>query len=344
MRRLLPWSLPVVALAYAWLRLELGEQYRNAPWAALVDGTAPLPFGHRVLMPQIAGWLQRASGLSLPTVWLGLETLSALGLLVAFLAVFARDDAPARAYGKAIAGLSLLSILLVVPRTWPIFYPWDTPAVAVVVASVAAVARGRYGACVVLAGIGALNRESAGLVPLVMLALRLDDEPDRRGLLAWTSAATAAVIAARVYVAMRWPDNPGPALHLTVSGTYRILHNVRWLAEPTHVLQLLGWGGWLVLAWPWAARRAGWPLRRLGAVAWTWLAAAFVVANVYEPRAVGEAFGLAWVVVAHAPGVGGDRRSPIARRFDVAYGWLVLAGLVALAVSLAHSPWLPVAR
>lgn len=342
--RALRLSLPAVAFGFAWLRLSFGEQYRHAKWAALVDGTAPRPFGHRVLMPQIAGWVQRTTDLPLSRVWLGLETLSALALLVALVAIFGRQDSPGRAYGKAVAGLALLGVVLVAPRVWPIFYPWDTPAVAVCVGAAALAERGRYGWCVLLAGVGAFNRESAGLVPLIMLALRVDDEPDRRGLLAWASGAMAAVIAARVLIALWWPDNPGPALHLTLREEYRVFVNARWLTEPVHVAKWLAWGGWLALVWPWAARRAGWPWRRLGAVAWTWFSAAFVVANVYEPRAVAEALALAWLVVARAPTTSADNRGQLSRRLDAVYGWLVLAGVVALALSLAWSPWLPVAQ
>jgi hypothetical protein len=343
--RALSWGVVVVvATVFAVVRLQLGEEYRHAPWDALLEGTAPRPFGHRVLMPWLARGLVAATSMSTKAAFTALEAASAAGLLVALRAALRTRRAPGPALGLAVGGVVVVGIALVVPRQWPIFYPWDTPAIAAVVAAVALAQRRRHGWLVFLAMVAALNRESALLIPLVLVALRISDEPDRRGLWAWVAAGIGVVVLVRVGIELVRPDNPGPPLHFTVHGGYRVHENLAWLGDAGHVLQALAWGGWLLLVWPWRARVAGWPWRRLGAVASLWLATAMVVANVYEPRAFGETVALGWLVVVAGPPHAASRRTPALRWFDVVSAWGPWLLLAAIAVSLHHWAWLPIAQ
>jgi hypothetical protein len=340
------WHLAFLAAAvvYASVRLEYSEEYRHAPWAALLDGSAPRPFGHRILVPKLAAWLHDGLHVPVTTVFWAFEAAAAWALVEVMAAALALRRPAASAARWSLVGLVVLGVSYVTPRTWPVFYPWDTPALVVIVAAVVLGARARYGWAVVLATVGALNRESAALVPAIVLALRIDEEPDLRGLWAWTALGVAGVLAARTAIVVAMPDNPGPALHFTVHGSYRLHENLSWVAVPRQLGAALAWGGWLLFLWPWRAHAIGWPWRRLGAVALAWAGASLVVANVYEPRAFGEAIALAWIAVVAGPPAPSVARRPAVRWFDATWGWAVLLGLVAAAISLSAWSWLPVAQ
>lgn len=341
----LAWTAIFVAAAIGWaaLRLHLGEEYRHAPWARLVDLTAPRPFGHRVLVPLVVRG-PVAAGMSIPAAFGVVEALAAFGLLVGLRFTLLARHPPWRACASALAILGLLTLVYVAPRIWPIFYPWDTPALAMLAGTTAAAVHKREGLALALAIVGALDRESAILVPLVYVALRLPERDDPRGLLAWAAGALGAVMLVRLAISLALPDNPGPPVHFTVHERYRLLENLRWMAAPSHWPRLVIWGGFAVLAWPWLGRRAGWPWRRLALPAALWACASMVAANVYEPRAFGEAILLLLVVFAMGPASQGEPRPPALVALD-RYGVpLVLLGLLAFAAVLARWPLLPVAQ
>jgi hypothetical protein len=331
------------AIGWATLRLAFGEEYVHAPWAELLELSAPRPFGHRVLVPLL---LRGPVEAGVPMrVALGVaEALSAFALLVAIDAALRVRRSPSRSRVLAIVLLAILTLVYVAPRTWPIFYPWDTPALAVVAGAVAAGVRGREGLAMALAIIGALNRESAILVPMIYVALRLPERDDARGLAAWACGAIGAVLLVRLGISLALPDNPGPAVHFTVHGQYRLLENLRWIGDPSHWPRLLAWGGFVLALWPWLGRRAGWPWRRLALPAALWAALSMVAANVYEPRAFGEAILLALLVLAAGRPSHDLPRPPMLVRLDRFGVLVVLVMLVSLAAVLARWPVLPVAQ
>ena len=344
-RAQLAWHAVFAAAAIGWavLRLSLGEEYVHAPWAELLDLSAPRPFGHRVLVPLLVRGPVEA-GVPIPLALGIVEAVSAFALLVAVDAALGVRRPPQRARVLSLAVLAILAIVYVAPRTWPIFYPWDTPALAVVAGAVAAGARGREGLALVLAIVGALNRESAILVPMIYVALRLPQREDARGLAAWACGAVGAVLLVRLGISLLLPDNPGPSVHFTVHGRYRLLENLRFMADPAHWPRLVAWGGFVVLLWPWFGRRAGWPFRRLALPAALWAAAAMIGANIYEPRAFGESILLALIVLCIGPASREEPRPPALAWLDRLGGLVVLVGLVALAAVLARWRVLPIAQ
>jgi hypothetical protein len=333
----------LAAVGWAVLRLSLGEEYEHAPWADLVRLDAPRPFGHRVLVPLLLRG-PIAAGVPMRLALGIVEAVSAFALLLAIDAAL-RVRRPIAKSGPLTLGiLGVLAVVNVAPRTWPVFYPWDTPALAVLAGAVVAAARGREGLALVLAIVGALNRESAILVPIVYVVLRLPERDDPRGLAAWACGAIGGVLLVRLAISLALPDNPGPSVHFTVHERYRLLENLRWMADPSHWPRLALWGGFVVLLWPWLGRRAGWPWRRLALPAVLWWSASMVAANVYEPRAFGESILLALLVLAIGPAADEAPRSRALRRVDRFGSLLVLGLLLALAAVLTRWPVLPVAQ
>lgn len=284
------WLLVVLgsSVAYALARASYTHEYSAVPWKRLLALDAPLPFGHRILVP----WLARpvvAAGVS-PQLVFGVVEAVAFALVLGFTAAALAVWLPKRRARAAALMIGVALVLVyVVPRRWPLLYPWDGPALAVLAISLWAAVRQHYWLALVATVVGAFNRETAVLVPLFVVALSLHDSRERPVAIAWAQLMLAGFIVARLTVTMVFPDNPGPPLHFTIGGgEYRVESNLRWLAKVRNWPWLLVYLGALVPAWPVVHRRVPGPLHRVALLGAAFLIASMVVANVYEPRAWGE--------------------------------------------------------
>jgi len=291
------WTLRLLlAAVFVALRLKFNREYEDAPWEALVAGTAKLPFGHRVLVP----WLVRPfvdAGMSIRAAFATTEWLAAIASLAGMEAALRRfiDERFARVGAFAFA--VVLALVFLLPFRWPLFYPWDTPAIACIAWGVALAHGRRHGPLVVLAVVGAANRESAVLLPFITLALLAGSE-HRREATRSASLQLAGVVLVRLAISVLIPITKGGALDLRIAGMWRIDHNLQWFADPLHALPILG--AFSMLPVLWFVVRADIPvsLRRLEWVIIPALAGLMVVANLYEPRAWGEPLTLLFVGVA----------------------------------------------
>ncbi len=325
----------LLAAVFVALRLKFNREYEGAPWEALVAGTVKLPFGHRVLVP----WLVRPfvdAGVSIraafaTTEWLAV--IAALGGMDAALRRFV-DERFARVGACAFA--AVLGLVFLLPFRWPIFYPWDTPAIACIAWGVALAHRRRHGPLLLLAIVAALNRESAILLPFITLAL-LAGSDHRREAIRSASLQLAGVVLVRLAISVVIPTNEGGAVDLRIAGMWRIDHNLQWLADPMHALPILG--AFSLLPVLWIVVRSDIPaaLRRLEWVIIPAAAGLMVLANLYEPRAWGEPLTLLFIgtavgVVRWAQGVepAQDESSRLQR-------WA--SGALLLAVLLAGLIW-----
>jgi len=304
-------ALLLLALAYAALRLAMNQEFEGAPWDQLLDFSAAKPFGLRVLVPLLAWPLH--SLLRMPAAWVfGLfEALATVGLVLALTAAL-RSFMPAR-WAQALGALFilLLPIPFLLQHRWPIFYPYDTPAMAFIAGGVALLLRARWRLAALLCLLAALNRESAALIPAAALALhwRTSSEPvpkdmslptasPTRSLLVRALGLAAAVVLARLAVGILLKDNPGAPLQLFVDATPRLLANLAWLEHPAHWLLLPAYLGFIPLAWLLLAPNIPPRLRRLGWIALAYLGALLWVANIDEPRVYGEAMVLLYLPAA----------------------------------------------
>ena len=285
-----------VSAVWVALRFTFNREYEGAPWEALVEGTAKLPFGHRVLVPSLVRPFVHA-GASTRTAFAAAEWLATAAALTGVEAALRRFIAPRSARIGALAFFAVLALAFLLPLRWPIFYPWDLPAIACIAWGVALAHERRHGALVILATLGAANRESAILLPLVTVALLVGTE-HRREALRSASLQLVGVVMTRLAIGVLRPTTEGAALDLRVEGMWRIDHNLQWLSEPRQALVILGAFSLLPALW-WVVRP--WmpiPLRRLELVILPVMAGLMVVANVYEPRAWGEPLVLLFLGVA----------------------------------------------
>lgn len=355
------WLLVVLgsSVAYAVARASYTHEYSAVPWKRLLALEAPLPFGHRVLVP----WLAQpvvAAGVSPQLVFGVVEAVAfalVLGFTAATLAVWLSKR---RARAAALMIGVALVLVYVAPRRWPLLYPWDGPALAVLAVSLWAAVRRHYWLALAVTVLGAFNRETAVLVPFFVVALCVHDSRERPVAIAWAQLMLAGFIVARLIVMLLLPDNPGPPLHFTIGGgEYRVESNLRWLAKARNWPWLLVYLGVLVPVWPVVHRRVPGPLHRVALLGAAFLVASMVVANVYEPRAWGEGVYLICVAVT----VGALSPKPISRCGSAArrrslppvpQRWLanldryslvaLLLGFAAFVVTLRAWRFLPVAQ
>ncbi len=270
------------------------RQFQPASWQALVELRAPLPFGHRVLVP----WLVRPfvdAGVPVGTAFAVSELVATVVVLVALRAVFARWVNERAAMLGALGFLGVLAFPLLLAHRWPIFYPWDAWAIAATVLGVLAIATERLPLAVVIVFVGALNRETVILLPAVAVLMHLDDPARRTKALGWAGIMLLAWFAARSIVAALVPSTRGAVVQLHVEGELRVLHNLEWLAAPERALQWLGSLAFLPVLWVAVRSRIPRELVRLEWIAIAGIAGLLVVANVYEPRVYGELLALAWI-------------------------------------------------
>ncbi len=323
--------LALSAAVYVTLRLTLNREYDGAPWEALVAGTAQLPFGHRVLVPwavrPFVGW-----GVSVRTAFAVTEWVATVAAISGIEAALRRTTGAKPAQLAAGAFLGVLGLAFLLRFRWPVFYPWDTPAIAFTAWGVAFAQARRHGPLVVLAAVAALNRESAILLPVVTLVLLLGT-PHRKEALRSASLQLVVVVLVRLLIALVMPIDEGGAVDLRVEGMWRIDHNLQWLAGPKHALKILG--AFSLLPVLWVALRAHIPLalRRLELVIIPAMAGLMVVANIYEPRAWGEPLTLLYLGVAAGTarwmGAAADDETPLP--VD-RWGAAALLGLVVVAL------------
>lgn len=285
----------VIAACWAVLRLAMNREYGPASWASLVELRAPLPFGHRVLVP----WLVRPfveAGVPVAWVFGVSEWLATVALLVVLHRAIARD-LPARAAALgAVLVLPILAFPMLLAHRWNVFYPWDTWAMVALVVAIDAIRRDRMALACAIVFVAAFNRESIALVPPCAVVLRLD-RGALRTTVAWAVWMGFAYVAARMIVAALVPDARGAALHVWLGDEPRLLANLRWLGQDVHAAQWLGSVAVLPLGW-WLVRRyASRDLVRLHVPALIGLFGLAAVANVYEPRVYGELAVVAWWVV-----------------------------------------------
>ncbi len=322
--------LMLAAAAYVALRLKFNEEYEHAPWDALVAGTAKLPFGHRVLVP----WLVRpfaGVGVSVRTAFGVSEWLATVAALAGVEAALRRFVEPKAACVGAGAFLGVLCLAFLLQFRWPIFYPWDTPAIAALAWGVALAHGRRHGTLVALATVAALNRETAILLPLVTAAVHLGSPHQREGLRS-ASLQFVGVVMVRLALSVL-VSAKGVALHFEVAGMWRIDHNLQWLGKGLHVFLILGAFSMLPVLWvvfrPWMPV----VLRRLELIVIPTMAGLLVVANIYEPRAWGEPLTLLYLGVATGAvhWLGGVRDDAEGTRLD-RWGAPVVVGAVSLAL------------
>ena len=323
----------LVAAGWAVLRLAMNRQYGPASWEMIVELRAPLPFGHRVLVPAIVRPFV-AAGVPIGWAFAISEWLATIALLVLVRRALARDLPERAALLGAFGLLGVLSFALLLAHRWPIFYPWDAWAMVAIVAALDAIRRDRLALATAIVVVGAYNRESVALVPLFGVALRLERVP-LRPTIAWAVLTMLAYAVARWTIHFIVPEGAGAPLHVWLGDELRLLHNLRWLADLRNQLQWWASIAFLPIAWLALRRFVPRDLQRTHVVPLFGLGGLLVVANAYEPRVYAELIAASWCAV----WIGAWRWATGEPALPRASGWIGgfdrVAALALLAIGLA---------
>ncbi|MGQ0529373.1 MAG: hypothetical protein ACT4PG_06030 [Panacagrimonas sp.] len=278
-----------VSIAYADLRLRLNSQYSGATWQQLHDLTAPIPFGHRVLVPLLARPIVDL-GASLPDAFHVLEAASTFAMILALRAGLMSLMVRKWATVLSLAFPFTLPMAFLLRLEWPIFYPYDTPSMLFVALGLLFIFRKKWTALTLCVALGALNRESALLIPALFSAIYLGRmKLSTYSLLLATQLSTFFLV--RFSVSTALSNNPQPyggpfAWHKDEA--LRINDNLIWLLNPANDLRLLATIAFLPLIC--LALRAHLPdyLKRAAVAGGSYFLALLFIGNPYEPRIFGE--------------------------------------------------------
>lgn len=329
-------GLALVAAGWTALRFAMTRQFGPASWQALVERRAPLPFGHRVLVPTLVRPFVDA-GVPVDVAFAVSEWIATIVLVLALRAALVRVVPERAAVLGAFAFLGVLAFPLLLAHRWPIYYPWDAWALVATALGVLAIASRRFALTTAIVAIGAFNRETVIVLPAVAVLVHLDDRPNRARVFAWAGLMIVTFVAARALVAAMVPVTRGAPLDTWVDGELRVLHNLRWLAAPERLLQWLGSMAFAPVWWIAARARIPRAFVRLEWIALAGVAGLMVVANVYEPRVYGELLVLAWMSawIGIWRWVEGSAPEPEAGRWPARldrFGWIAVALVSVLAL------------
>ena len=284
----------IVTAAVGWASIRTSvHSYSSGGAIQLYNLATGRPFDRRVL-PSILDYpLVEGAGMCVDdAVWL-VECGAAVALLALTFATLRPllGERPA-----AVATGALLPVLGLVqfgPADYVWFAPYDTPACAFVVAGLYLALRGRYGWLTLLCIPAALNRETAIMLPLTVVALRPQE---------WRRAipALAVVLAVRLGLHVGIPSAGGLAETAIPGGdgTPLFLLNMIILCPPsTGAFAFLVHLSGLPLLWAAAWRDIPADLRRLGWVSLAVAVGMLFVGGVNEPRVFAEPIVLAWAPI-----------------------------------------------
>ncbi len=299
--RLRPYLLigAIFCLTYAVLRLKLNFEFSGAPWDELIALTSPHPFASRVLLPWIASLIIGCTGLS-PILAFGVTEFTASCVCCFVIYKFVRRFVPERrAYFFSLLFLFLLPFLFLFRFRWPVFYPYDTPAIAFALAGTYAFLQHRTLLFLTLIIFATLNRETAVIIPLAAFFLSIGGSNFSRRLVL-VGAGFAVHLLTRAFLAWLIAGREGPMMYFYLGMTPRIWINFCWLLHVDHWPLFLSNLGFMPVLWCALWNFIPLELRRLRFASLLVLIPMFVVGNIYEPRKDGEAFALLYVPVAIA--------------------------------------------
>ncbi len=288
----------ILSVAYAALRLTVNVEFAGASWKAILDYTAERPVAYRLLTPLVANAIIAVTHVTPITAFGVVELISTLAVCYLLFSIFRLRMPERYAYLFAMLFLFVLPLLYLLRVRWPIFYPYDTPAIAFSLAGFLALLRRRWDHLLWVMLLGTLNRESIVIVPLIGVALYAGEPGGRRWVVP-LAVATAVHVAARLGLLwLRRDIKTGPLLPFFIAaGHPRFLNNLCWLQQGAHLAVYLGFLGFLPLAW-WVLWSYIPPeVRRVRFACALIVAVYCVMGNLYEPRENGDVVAIMYVPV-----------------------------------------------
>jgi len=257
------------------------------------------PFCHRVLVPIMAWFVVKITGLPVTWAFQLFEIAFAMGLIIVYYRLF-NHFMPRRAAGVfAVAIYFILPYVFLLRYTWNFFYPWDTAAMFFLILGIVMIIENRWAALVATLIIGMLNRETAIiLVPLAFVLLIDCMAPGKLVALLLVMIVTA--VAVRFGVIGALPECVGESTQYISGSLYRLLVNVHNMVESRYYFKIFSSLAFLPIIWLLIRRDIPPRLARVKLVAWAFFLLLIFVGNLDEPRMFGELVVLLYVPIAVA--------------------------------------------
>lgn len=255
-RRIRPsftWTAAVVAaLGYAALRVATNQTTDQATFEDLAHGTASLPFQYRALAPLLVSGVRSVlPSISHEAAFGAVDALSALAVYASFrllLSLFFRKEDRRDVFALGVF-IPLMLNLAFPYRYNALFFPWDTPSVALFTLGLYLLHTKKWGWYYVVFAAATLNRETSCFLTLCYaLAYFREDGLPRVSI----HVAAQAAIWLTIKTILYWAYLGNPLLDPAGSGFffYQVERSIRILTSPVGLLYLitaLG-GTWVVLA------------------------------------------------------------------------------------------------
>jgi hypothetical protein len=225
---------------YTHLRFSLNREYHRATISLLLNNSAELPYQYRILIPWLAGVMNRIhiSFLDSPIrIFQLVEFASVFFLIVAFRKylslVIVKEEIPKTksdiSYTPALLSFTLFYALpfnFLFPRYYPVWYPWDMPSVLFFTMGLILLYQKKWIYYYPLFIAATFNRETTCFLTFVYLFTAIGRSPFKRvglhcafQLLIWLSI--------KYFLYQLYSENPGHGVFAT-----RMAHNIEFLKNP----------------------------------------------------------------------------------------------------------------
>lgn len=292
----------VLITGYAFMHVKLTGVYTDASLDKLIDFSARLPFGQRLLVPAIAHVLHRILPFSIEELFFTLEWVFVGLFFITLNALLTRFFSERQAQGLAWLFLLLLPLMSVVNYRFStggeatFFYPADSAMLLFMTVGLWWCLESRWALLIPLIFIATFNRESSILLVLIIPALHWQQGSS---IIKPSLAALVAYLVARALVIYLVSDLPGQFMEWYFRASVHTYFevNLYWLLQEQHLLLFMFCFAGLPLFWFAFYDYIPPRFRPLRVVALLYFLALLMVGNFIEARIVNELLILLYLPV-----------------------------------------------
>jgi hypothetical protein len=291
----------IIAICYTTLRFYLNIEYNGATWEQIYNLTAPIPFGYRILIPVISRPIVQF-GFTIKEAYMFWEVIFTILLIYGLYNTFILHVSDRWSKTLTICFVYILPLLFLLKLQWPVYYPSDTPSMALVTWGIFLILKEQWVALAFILALATLNRESSILIPMIFVVIYIDKLPIRK-------IISIFLLMCSLYFLVRWGvvlltrNNPAPyggPMAFVIGNNWRVDNNISWLYKIQNVFILISTLGGIPIFYYMLRKYIPRHLRRTHVVVIVYFAMLLFIGNIYEPRIFGEISVILYISLALA--------------------------------------------
>lgn len=289
----------IYASTYTALRFALNTQYKVASWKMLYDFTAPIPYAYRVLVPFISHPIV-SLGFSIKQAYMFWEFIFSFFLIIVLFKIFKIYLNRRWAMFFSVLFMHVLPFIFLFKFMWPLFYPYDTPAIFFTILGMYLILKRHWVSLVLLTAISTFNRESSILILMMFAVIYFGRMRLKKYLIILFSLFSTYFLVREVTHLIAEGNRMlyNGSMSLVIGGNnWRWNNNIEWLKKDANSLILLATMGFLPLLFIFLKKFVPEYLIRLRVVVLTFFIMLCFVGNFYEPRVFGEIVIIMYFIV-----------------------------------------------